>query len=103
MPSEAAKKAAGTYVRDDIGKPPPVVHWTLRECRYGKLAKHVQTFCAEQMEMLDPLLVQIEAVTSECIQCRIPCRLYDHESAHPYASEVRFSLNPLTGETRRLV
>jgi hypothetical protein len=102
MPSEAAKKAAGTYIRDDIGSPPPVLRWALKQCRYGVLARHVQSFCVEQMELLDPLLVQVESVTSECIQCRIPCRLYDHESAHPYNSEVRFTLNPVTGEARRL-
>jgi len=102
MASDTAKKAAGTYVRDDIGTPLPVVRWTLRQCRHGSLAKYVQTFCAEQMEPLESLLVQVESVTAECIQCRVPCKLYDHESAHPYASEVRFSLNPVTGETKRL-
>lgn len=103
MSSDAAKKAAGTYIQDDVGTPPPVLHWTLRQCRHGSLAKHVQSFCAEQTENLDPLLVQIEVIIPECIHCRIPCKLYDHESAHPYTSEVRFALNPLTGDTRRLV
>lgn len=102
MSSEAAKKAAGTYVYDEVGALSPVVRWTLRQCRYGSLAKHVQLFCAVQVEPLDAALVQIESVTSECIQCRIPCRLYDHESEHTYGSEVRFTLNPLNGQTRRI-
>jgi len=102
MPSEAAKKAAGTYIRDEAGSPLPVLRWTLRQCRFGGLAEHVRTFCAEQAEILDPALVQIESVTPDCIQCRIPCRLYDHENPHPYPFEVRFTLNPVTGATQRL-
>lgn len=102
MPSDAAKKAAGTYIRDDIGAPPLVLRWAMRECRHGALAKHVKLFCTEQLEILDPLLVQVESVTTDCIQCRIPCRPFDHESEHPYNSEVRFTLNPVTGETQRV-
>ena len=102
MPSEAAKKAAGTYIRDDVSSLPPVRRWAVYQCRHGVLARHVQKFCAEQAEILDPLMVQVDAVTPECIQCRIPCRLFDHESDHPYNYEVRFTLNPMTGAAARL-
>ena len=103
MPSKAAKKAAGTYIQDDVGCPPPVICWLRRQCRFGSLAHSIETFCTNQPESLEAGLVQVESVTSECVQCRVPCRLYDHESAHPYDSEVRFKLNPVTGETERLV
>lgn len=102
MPSAIAKKVAGTYIADDVGSLPPVYSWTMKQCRYGSLSEHVQHFCSCQAEQLDPLLVQIESVTSEHIRCRIPCRLYDHESEHAYSSEVLFLLDPATGVTSRL-
>lgn len=98
MASEAAKRVAGTFILDDTKPQPPVLQWLREQARHGLLASAVQRFCAAQPEMLDPSLVQIESVTAECVHCRIPCRLYDHESASPFPSEVRFRLDPLTGE-----
>ncbi len=102
MASEFAQKVAGTYIADSVGPLLPVHLWTLRECRSGRLARHIARFCLLQAEALNPGLVQVESVTPEAIFCRVPCRLYDHESLHPYTSEVRFSLNPVSGETKRI-
>jgi hypothetical protein len=102
MPSAVAKKVAGTYIEDEVGNLPPVYRWAMQQCRHGSLADYVQHFCSSQTEQLDPLLVQVENVTSEHIRCRIPCRLYDHESVHPYSSEVLFLLDPATGTASRL-
>lgn len=97
MASEAAKKVAGTYIADEQAPASPVLNWLRQQARHGVLAESVRKFCAEQPEQLDPLLVQIEGVDGDCIQCRIPCRLYDHEASSPFPAEVRFRLNPATG------
>jgi hypothetical protein len=102
MASATAKKAAGTYIRDDAGNLPPVIRWTVGQCRFGRLARHVRRFCAEQAEMLDPSMVLVESLAPDCIHCRIPFKQSDHESLHPFASEVRFTLDPTTGRCQRI-
>lgn len=101
MPSEIAKRAAGTYIVDSISKLPVTLTWLTQECREGMLAPHVQRFLHEQAEVLDQSLVVAEGFTGECIQCRIPCRCFDHEAAGTFDMDVRFDLNPQTGACRR--
>lgn len=99
MASETAKRVAGTFIADECPPASPVLAWLREQARHGVLSSSIQKFCASQPEILDPALVQIDSVSSECIQCRIPCRLYDHEASSPFPAEVRFRLNPATGET----
>ena len=101
MPSIIAKKAAGTYIADSVGSLPTVLAWLTQQCRQGVLSSQVNRFCEAQQEMLEPALLIVESIDSECIQCKIPCRCYDHESAGTFAVDIRFALNPQTGECCR--
>lgn len=101
MPSDIAKKAAGTFIPDALPMLPKVRAWLTQECRSGTLAPAVKSFCEAQSELLDPSLVLVESMTSDCIQCRIPCRQYDSEASSPFDTEVCFSLDPQKGTCRR--
>lgn len=101
MPSEIAKKAAGTFVADSLPLLPNVRAWLTQECRAGALASAVRNFCEGQSELLDPSLVLVEGVTSDCIQCRIPSRQYDSEATSPFDMDVCFTLDPQKGLCRR--
>jgi len=101
MSSELAKKAAGTYIADSYDKLSTVLAWVTLQCRTGALAEAVSTFCKGQPERPDQTLVLVEGVTADCIHCRIPCRCYDHEASSTFDSDVRFKLNPQTGECCR--
>lgn len=101
MASEVAKKAAGTFIPDAAPLLPNVRAWLTQECRSGMLAPAIKDFCEAQSELLDPALVLVESVTSDCIQCRIPCRHFDSEATRPFDTEVCFSLDPQKGECRR--
>lgn len=102
MASESAKRVAGTYIADEQAPASPVLSWLRQQARRGVLAESVRKFCADQPEQLDPELVQIEGVDCDCIQCRIPMRIFDHESPHTFGVEARFLLNPATGASRRM-
>lgn len=102
MASEIAKKVAGTYVADSVLPKTGVLAWLTAECRTGKLHEHVERFCREQEEALDPALVVVETISGECIQCKIPCRLFDHESPATFLYEVKFTLDPATGSLSRI-
>jgi hypothetical protein len=102
MASETAKKVAGTFVADNFSTAASVLNWATRECRRGVLAPHIKRFCDAQQEIVDPSLLYVEAVSSDCIQCCIPCRLADHESSRTFLAEIRFRLNPFTGDAVRL-
>lgn len=101
MPSEVAKKAAGTFIADAAPLLPTVLGWITAQCRRGALAGAVKAFCEAQPEMLEQSLVMVESVTSDRIQCRIPCRCYDHESDGTFGTEVRFSIDPQRGTCNR--
>lgn len=102
MASEIAKKVAGTYVTDSaVPSGSNVIAWLTRECRSGQLKEHIKRFCREQAELLDPALVVVETVSGERIHCKIPCRAYDHESTSTFLSEVKFVLDPASGDTSR--
>jgi hypothetical protein len=102
MPSEIAKRVAGTYVGDDAAPNSGVLAWITAECREGQFEGCVRRFCQAQEEILDPALVIVESVSAERIQCSIPCRLFDHESPATFLSEVKFTLDPSSGGTCRL-
>jgi hypothetical protein len=102
MPTELAKKVAGTFVPDESMKLGRTLAWATEECRIGRLGEHVKKFCDSQSELLDPALVLVEQVGADCLHCRIPCRCCDHESAKTFPLDVRFSLDPSSGKTLRL-
>lgn len=102
MASNTAKRAAGTYIADDFWNLPTTLAWMTSECRQGALSPAVKKFCEVQTEPLDQALVIVEAVTGDCIHCRIPCRCYDHESEGTFEAEVKFTLDPQTGSCQRL-
>lgn len=102
MASVTAKKAAGTYVADACWSFPAVLAWLTQECRQGALSGHVHQFCEQQEEKLEQSSVIVEGITDDCIQCRIPCRCFDHEDSGAFTLDVRFSLDPQNGHWRRL-
>ena len=99
--SEIAKKAAGTFIADAKNRLPSTLAWVTDQCRNGVLAPSVRRFCEAQDEILDPALVIVESLAQDCIQCRIPCRCSDHESAGAFDFDVRFVLDPQNGECHR--
>jgi len=102
--SEAARMAAGTHVPDLADEVKcPVLRWALKECRSGSLQMAVNTFAESQAEWLRPELVLVEKIENERLVCCIPCRMPDSESPHTFQTDVRFKLNPETGETERLI
>jgi hypothetical protein len=56
----------------------------------------------DQPEPLDVGLLLVEKVESDHILARIPCRLVDHESPHPFGMEVWLKINPLTQAVARI-
>jgi hypothetical protein len=96
-----AKKVAGTYVTDDANQLAATLAWVTEECRSGRFAEGAAKFCLEQPEFLDPKLALVEQVSSGCIQGRIPARHFDHETDKTFPVEVKFNLNPRTGEFLR--
>jgi hypothetical protein len=102
MPSDTGRKIAGTFVQDSVPTA-PLLRWLQQECRTGSLAQHVKAFVDAQPEHLDRSLVLVEVVTDQGLSCRIPCRMSDHESVKSFDADVRFSLNPSTGQALRTV
>ena len=96
------KKLLGIYVEDDSSPKPPTLAWVQEQCRRGSLRPLVEAFLQEQAEPLEPELLLVEKLDNDLVHCRIPCRLFDHEGAAAFATEVRFVLNPQTGLGRRL-
>jgi len=100
--SATGKKIAGTFIQDSVPTA-TILRWLQQECRTGSLSGYVRRFVDEQDEPLDHSLVLVEAVTEHGLSCRIPCRMGDHESARIFDVDVRFLLDPTTGETLRAV
>jgi hypothetical protein len=106
MQCDWAKKVAGTLVEDQaraVLEQNAVLAWVQKECRSGSLRQVVDKFAEGQAEILDPALVLVETVKVDQIECCIPCRVADHESRSTFLQEVRFTLNPVTGQTTRLL
>ena len=102
MPSNTARKAAGTFIADSISQLPAVRAWITEECRSGSLAGHVHRFCEEQQEFLDARLTLVESLKDGELVCRIPCKVSDYESPSTFDLDVSFLLNPKTGDCRRI-
>ena len=108
--SQLAQKIAGIYVAD---APPPsaaVVAWVQEECRHGCFSRLLSNIARSQPENPDPSLALIESISGESVSGRIPCRITDHESEHPFSVDVYFTLNPVArlvarrlGESRVLL
>jgi hypothetical protein len=96
-----AKKVAGTYVTDEAKQLEATLAWVTEECRSGKFAEALAKFCLEQPEFLDPRLALVEQLLPGSVQGRIPTRHFDHETDKTFPVEIRFSLNPRTGEFLR--
>jgi len=96
MPSEVAKKVAGTFIADPGEPKTPVFAWLQSECRAGCFAHTVKAWCKEQAEPLDPALLIVDAISSNGIQGHVPCRIADHEATSTFLTEVAFVLNPKT-------
>lgn len=102
MPSEDAKKAAGTFVNDISHTLPAVLLWATEECREGRLQHCVQAFCEEQPEIVEARTVIVEAVNTNYFECKLPCRCYDHESEGTFSADIQFLLDPRTGQCVRV-
>jgi hypothetical protein len=100
--SEISKRITGTYIDDDAASAPPVQRWVLAELRGPRFQRVLEQFAARQPEALDVRLVQLQEIRADALVCRIPCCVVDHESPHPFRSEVVFQLDPLSGNTLRL-
>lgn len=102
MSSPIARRITGTYIVDSHRALPSLVAWAQEECRNGSLRALIETFVASQDEPLDVGLLLVEKVESDGILARIPCKLRDHESLHPFQSEVWLKINPLVREVVRV-
>lgn len=98
--SPTAKRITGTYVAEEKPQRPPVAEWLQQQLRV-RFGRALEKFAAAQPEPIDLALVQLEEVRPDCLVCRVPCYVTDHESRHPFLSEVAFELNPLTGAVLR--
>jgi hypothetical protein len=98
--SSTAQRLMGTYLAEEKPQRPPVPEWLQQQLRL-RFARVLENFAAGQPEPINIALVQLEEVKPDCLVCRVPCFLTDHESPHPFRSEVVFELNPLTGAVLR--
>ena len=103
MPSPLVKRMSGMYIADSIKPLPSVSAWAQEECRNGSLRILIERFAMSQPESIDPSLALIEKVDADGILLRIPCKTMDHESTHPFASEVWMKINPLVREVVRVL
>lgn len=99
--TDLAKIVAGTYVPDSPGKANPVIAWVQKQCREGLLRDSITAFAKNQPEFIDPGLVLVESVGPDMIECVIPCKQFDHESTGTFLTEVRFTVNPSSGDVVR--
>ncbi|MGV0949207.1 MAG: hypothetical protein ACOYB3_00950 [Azonexus sp.] len=102
MSSPIARRITGTYVVDSRRPLSSVTAWAQDECRNGSLRGLVEKFAEAQAEPLDVGLLLVEKVDGDGILARIPCKIVDHESLHPFQSEVWLKINPLVREVVRV-
>lgn len=74
-----------------------------RECREGGLKQFIHEFAQAQPEFVDAELVRVESYTENTLCCVLPFKHYDHESGGAFQSQIRFTLNPVTGQAVRLL
>ena len=102
MVSAVAKKIIGIFIADDKGLRPSTVAWAQEECRHGSLRQVVDSFVSSQDEPLDAELLLVEKFEESGIMCRIPCKIFDHESPHAFRVDVRLRIDPTRRVTERL-
>jgi hypothetical protein len=102
MPSPVVKRIVGTYIVDSVRPLTSLLAWAQEECRNGSLKGLVEAFARAQDEPLDVKLLLVEKVENDGILARIPCKMTDHESLHPFQSEVWLKINPLVQEIVRV-
>lgn len=100
--SPTAKKLTGMYIADSLRPVTSLTAWAQEECRTGSLRHLVERFAEAQDEPLDPSLLLVEKVDEKGILARIPCKVLDHESKHPFVAEVWLRINPLVREVVRV-
>lgn len=91
MVSDLARKLCGTYVEDTSPMEGTLAYFQ-EECRDGRLREAVEEFASSQKEPLDASRVIVEKCDEHGIQCRIPCRMRDHESTTPFRNDVVFQM-----------
>jgi hypothetical protein len=101
--SDTAKRVAGTYIADETTAKPPLMAWLQEQCRSGSLSVYIKKFTEAQEERLDPALVIVESVNENGVACRIPCAVADHEDTRTFRLDVRFTLDPVSGQALRAV
>lgn len=102
MESDLAKKVAGTFVEDKACTEAGTLKYLTQLLRIGALAEATQAFAAQQDEYLDPKLLIVESVAADVVTCRIPFKGDDHESPHPFESQVQFTVDLARGCYTRL-
>ena len=102
MASTLAKKLVGVYIADSIRDLPPTIAWAQEECRTGSLRSLLDRFAARQPEPLDMSLILVEKIEGDGILAKVPCKMRDRESTHPFVTEVRLRINPQLREIERL-
>ena len=102
MPSPLVKRLVGVYIADSARPLSSTVAWAQEECRTGSLRPLLDRFAARQPEPLDMSLVLVEKIEGDGILARVPCKMRDRESTHPFETEVLLRINPLLREVERL-
>ena len=100
--SVLAKKIAGTYVADGPAPHERVTAWLQQELRAGSLSGAMREFIQAQPESLEQRVLRVTKVMANAVRGSVPCAVYDHESDHPFLTEVRFELEPVSGAVTRL-
>lgn len=102
MPSPTAKRLTGTYIVDSFRPMTSLAAWAQEECRNGSLRGLIERFIEGQPEPLDASLTIVEKVEEKGILAKLPCKLLDHESVHPFRADVWIRINPLVREIERV-
>ena len=92
----------GVYVEDRQAPNLPARRWFQNELRNGIFRPVMDKFTRDQPEQPDAGKALVEKVDDLGVTGRIPCYAYDHESPHPFATEVRFRFDPSSGRLCRL-
>lgn len=102
MTSPIAKRLTGTYIADSVRPVASMVAWAQEECRNGVLRPLLNQWVEAQEENLDASLLLVERIEGDGIVACLPFCLMDHESPHPFQSELWLKINPLTRAIERL-
>ncbi len=99
--SKIGQRICGTYLPEEEARAPLLLAWVQEELRLPHHQRVLERFAASQPEPLQPELVRVDEIHLDGMVCRIPCYVTDHESPHPFRSDVVFDYNPMSGETVR--